>query len=452
MNTIKILFTITAFCVLITAAGCKKFLDTKSNQSISTPASLNDLQLLLDNPNLQNGLNTINTGSDEYYVTYPNWQNLTEVNKKGYVWDAQLNNRNDWSTAYQCVFYANTVLLNLDKLSQQGSAEARSNIKGAALFIRAHYFYLIAQQFAPQFDAATAASDLGIVLRLNADFNEVSARATVAQTYQQIIKDLEEAIELLPEISLFKTRPGKAAGLALLARVYLQVGDYAKAKDKAEASLKLNNTLIDYSSLPLATTYPLGDFNKNNEILYYFKPSFSTPLNGDESRARVDSVLYRSYVTDDLRKRAFFKDNGNNTFTFKGNYSGARTLFNGIAVDEVYLIRAECYARLNNVGAAMDDLNTLLGKRWATGKFTPYTNLSPEQALAIVLQERKKELLYRGIRWSDLKRLNKDNRFAVTVKRDLNGQAYQMAPNDLRYAVLIPFDIITLTNLPQNPR
>ncbi|MRG45846.1 RagB/SusD family nutrient uptake outer membrane protein [Chitinophaga sp. SYP-B3965] len=439
--------------LLITCSSCKKFLGTKSNQILSTPGNLEDLQLLLDNPTLQNGLNSINTGTDEYYVTYQNWSNLTEVNKNGYNWDPQLNNRGDWSTTYQCVFYANTVLFNLDQIPEKGDAVKRNNIKGAALFIRAHYFYLIAQEFAPQYDPATATTDLGIVLRLDADFNEISSRSTVAQTYQQITSDLEAAAALLTEERpLFKTRPGKAACLALLARVYLQMGNYTKAKEHADACLKMANSLVDYNNLPLTAPYPMGDFNKNIEILYLFNASFATPLNGDETRGRTDSVLYKLFKADDVRKKALFKDNGNGTYTFKGSYTGTKTLFNGLAVDEVYLIRAECYARMNNAVSALEDLNALLQKRWATNKYVNYQNLPADQVLQLVLEERRKELLNRGTRWSDLRRLNKEPKFAITLKRELNGQIYELAPNDLRYTVLIPLEIMRLTDLPQNPR
>ncbi|SIO03218.1 SusD family protein [Chitinophaga niabensis] len=436
---------------LLNSFACKKFLETKSAQRLATPDNLNDLQLLLDNPILQVGLNAINTGTDEYNVLYSNWQSLSDNNKRAYVWDPELNNSNDWSGPYKGVFYANTVLFNLERI-RGGDDITRNNIRGAALFTRGFLFYFIAQQFAPQYDEATAGTDLGIVLRLNADFNEVSVRSTVKQTYQQIINDLEAAVKLLPEDQLLKSRPGKAAALAMLARVYLQTGDFKKAGENADACLKINNKLIDYNSLALTATFPLGLFSKNDEMLFYFKASTEVPVSGDETRARVDSNLYRSYDPNDLRKKAFFKDNGNGTFAFKGSYTGEKTLFNGIATDEVYLIRAECNARMNNAVAAMEDLNALLQKRWASGKYAVLSNLSPDQVLQVTLQERKKELLCRGIRWSDLKRLNKDNRFAMTLKRELNGQVYLLPPNDLRYTVLIPTDIIFLTGIPQNPR
>ncbi|RYE50331.1 MAG: RagB/SusD family nutrient uptake outer membrane protein, partial [Sphingobacteriales bacterium] len=120
-----------------------------------------------------------------------------------------------------------------------------------------------------------------------------------------------------------------------------------------------------------------------------------------------------------------------------------------------FLIRAECSARTGNTEEAMADLNALMEKRWVRGKFKPFTAASPEDALTKILIERRKELIMRGVRWSDLRRLNKDPRFAKTLKRVLiNGtdtKTYTLLPGDPRYILKIPADVIALTGMEQNP-
>lgn len=74
------------------------------------------------------------------------------------------------------------------------------------------------------------------------------------------------------------------------------------------------------------------------------------------------------------------------------------------------------------------------------------------EVLRLVLNERRKELAFRGIRWSDLRRLNKDERFAVTLSRTLNGQTYQLSPNDKRYVIPIDEQEIRLSGIEQNER
>jgi hypothetical protein len=96
----------------------------------------------------------------------------------------------------------------------------------------------------------------------------------------------------------------------------------------------------------------------------------------------------------------------------------------------------------------MDDLNTLLIKRHSPA-FIPLTASSAQEALDIVLMERRKELLMRGIRWSDIKRLNKESRNIIPT-RVINNQIYTLAPNEDRYALPLPTDIVNLTGIAQN--
>ena len=120
------------------------------------------------------------------------------------------------------------------------------------------------------------------------------------------------------------------------------------------------------------------------------------------------------------------------------------------------MTRAECSARKGNSGAALDDLNTLLSHSWQKSDYTPLSSENDEAVLAVVLRERRKELLMRGVRWSDLRRLNKEERFAKSLVRIIDDgeqiQTYTLPPNDLRYTYLIPQDIIGITGMEQNPR
>ena len=216
----------------------------------------------------------------------------------------------------------------------------------------------------------------------------------------------------------------------------------------ADSSLKLYSTLLDYNTINTAANKPFPEFIP--EIIYYAYTNnnyYYMPI-----QEKVDSSLYRSYNDNDLRKHAFFKANNDGSHAFKGSYhSSGSGLFFGLAVDEVYLMRAEAYARQGKVSEAMDDLNTLLAKRWKDGMFTPFTAAGKEEALQLILKERRKELLLRGLRWTDIKRLNKEGA-NITLTRVLNGQTYTLQPNDSRYALPIPEDVIEISGMTQNPR
>jgi hypothetical protein len=222
---------------------------------------------------------------------------------------------------------------------------------------------------------------------------------------------------------------------------------YPEAGLYADSCLQLYHTLLDYNTLNASASYPISQFNA--EVI--MEGMIPVPRQLNNSRGKIDSLLFQSYADNDLRKAIFFKNNNNGTYGFRGCYEGGGNLFDGIATDEVLLIRAEASARLGDITAALNDLNLLLKNRYKTNSFNPLTANDAEGALTLILSERRKELLMRGIRWMDIKRLNKEGS-DIVLKRILNGVTYLLPPNDLRYALPIPEDIITLTGMTQNLR
>ncbi|HEY1025117.1 MAG TPA: RagB/SusD family nutrient uptake outer membrane protein [Sphingobacteriaceae bacterium] len=256
----------------------------------------------------------------------------------------------------------------------------------------------------------------------------------------------------------FSNQPGQDAARALLAKVYLVMGNYRKAQEYAEASLLIRNDLIDYNSLdqlaarPLPSSVPSATSAGNKEVSFY-AIAISYSFSGSKaSSTLIDSMLFDSYDANDLRKAIYFNNKGKRVVNIKANYSGNSSLFGGLTTSEMYLVLAECAARNGDATLAMNTLNTLLEKRWKTGTFTKLTAVNEEDALMLVLRERRKELVGRGTRWSDLRRLNQDLRFAVTLERTVQGKPYLLPPGSNRYVFPIPADEIQLTGITQNPR
>jgi tetratricopeptide (TPR) repeat protein len=442
---------IVIFLVFVTLlVACKKYLDAKPDQKLSTPDTIEDLQALLDNGDLYTALMESNTATDEYYVTNADWLSSPQIHQESYVWNLQATTdfvaNHDWTYAYKSIFAANSVLDNLERVSVENQ-QKWNNVKGSALFIRAHNFYMLAQIYAKQYDANTGTTDLGIPLRLTSDFNKPSVRASVQQMYDQILEDLKSALPLLPDVPQFATRPSRAATFALLARVNLTMGNFTECKMYSDSCLNLYNFLYDYkdNTLNLSASAPFPALNK--EVIYHAWDRRSLNTN---STAKIDSNLYASFQSNDLRKTGFFSKNSDGSFRFKGTYAGnVSRLFCGIATDEIYLMRAECYARLGNTTDAIKDLNALLSKRY-NATFVPVTATSSNAALVQILNERKKELIYRCLRWTDLRRLNKESQFQVTLTRILGSNVYTLPPNDPRYVFLIPQDAIRLSGIQQN--
>jgi tetratricopeptide (TPR) repeat protein len=271
----------------------------------------------------------------------------------------------------------------------------------------------------------------------------------VADTYKNIITDFQRAVKLLPAIPGLKYRPSKSASYGMLARVYLSMSDYTNAEKYADSALALYSKLINYNTLNASAAIPFSQFN--DEVIYDSRAPAAQALS--QSRAKVDTTLYLSYAANDLRKTVFFKTNANGSKAFKGNYTGVSgaSLFTGVATNELLLIKAEASIRNGEVEKALGALNTLLKTRWKTGTFIPFAITDKETLLNIVLNERRKELLFRTLRWTDLRRLNLDPDKAKTLYRNLGGTIYTLEPNGSRYVFQIDQDAVNLSGLPQNP-
>ncbi len=452
--------SILLFVMAVGFIACEKqtaWLDAKSDKADVVPSTLADLQAVLDNDNVMNknspALGTV--GSDNYYTPFATWQSVpSKQARNAYLWAKDIfegSSSTDWLACYQAIEYANIALDGLKKIKPSPSDILQwNNIRGSALFYRANASYDLAQLFAEPYNKNTVANYLGIPLRLSSDVNIVSIRNSLEQTYNQILTDLNEAKKLLPENALYKTRPSKLSVDALLSRVYLSMQDYDKALLHAGDVLSVYNDLIDFNTINTSPTFTMPNYQADNKEVVFYSNSLSYGIGGYPSL--VDTVLYQSYHADDLRRTVFYFSRPAG-ITFRGNYTGTGATFSGISINEIYLIRAECYARLGNTTEAMNDLNTLLRKRWAVGTFIPLTASNMNEAIKIILTERRKELPFNAnLRWQDLRRLNQDPEYAVTIRRELNGEIYTLPPDDDRYVYPIPPDEIRLSGIQQNPR
>jgi hypothetical protein len=299
-------------CLYMAIAGacsCKKFLDQQASKKITTPSTLGDLNLLLnDYYTLNSNYPTDGDASaDDYYFTDAEWasQSAPET-RDNYTWAAQgLHDVTaTWQNPYKVVFYANQILEVLKDINP-GTGDSYNNIKGSAFFFRAFALYHIAQLFTPPYTAATAATDVGIPVRLSPDINVSYPRATVQQTYNQMVEDLQQAAVLLPVNATVKAaRPNKAAAFAMLARVYQTMENYTQAGIYADSCLKRYNTLLNYSTLNAAADPVFTRFNA--EVLFSALGSAFSPGALDLLTAKIDTALYNSYASGDLRKTLFY--------------------------------------------------------------------------------------------------------------------------------------------------
>ncbi len=441
------------FCM----ASCTKFLEDKTNKTSTVPSTLEDMQALLD------AGNQLNLGSypffleactDDFLLTDAGYNNLDVFDRQVYIFqNPELYSATEklilWRDAYKAIAIANTVLDGLSDIKILKGLDP-NNIKGQALFHRAFMHFILLQIYAPPFDEKGNNNIPGIAIKLSSDINDKTKRSTVGECYRSVIQDFEEAADLLPNELGIVTRPNKISAHAALSRVYMAMEDYGNAKKYAELVLTRYDKLMDLNSMNVDASFPYPAMNE--ETLFFAYSNGTTMFGGSRGSYMADDLL-SMYDTHDLRFRANYKKGNDGRYTFKGHYVGSGTylFFVGLTTSEVLLNAAESNTRLGNATLGKEQLNALLQNRIEKQFFVPVTETNSEALLKIIIKERRKELVRRGLRWSDLRRLNKDERFKKEIVRvvtvDGKTEQFKLLPNSRDYIFNIPAEVKNMTGM-----
>jgi len=458
MKCNKALLNISIVSLWIFLGSCKKnWLDQKPDSHLAVLQDLDSYQKLLDNPNTFSTSPYGEIGTDNYFIPQTFFSFLSAVDIAQYIWAPEgMPSSGDavWSGFYKNIFSYNSALDGLSKITiTTENSSQYFQVYGSALFFRALDYFELAQAYCKVFDSTTASATPGLPLRLVPNISQKVNRSSVLDVYNQIFSDLLKSKDMLPNNQqIYLNRPNKAAAFALLARVYLSIGAFQQAYMSADSAMQMYPNLLDYNTITPGNSIGLIPALQNPEVIYY---SFTSVTDLATTIAKIDTTLLSSYDSNDLRKTCFFRfRTPPNQYGFKGTYDGkvAGYLFTAPAVDELYLIHAECNARLGRTTAAMNDLNILLINRWKTGTFVPLTASSPDDALSMILVERRKELVMRCVRWTDLRRLNKDSRFMHNIIHIYNANSYTLFPGSNLYVYPIPNDEVLYSGISNNPR
>lgn len=449
--------TIIKLMLIFVCTSCAdNFLDIKRDKSQLVPETLDDFEGLLNNTAMMNvgpySLSMLST--DEMYTSGANWLIIKNPQQKNaYIWAKDIfegTESTDWNNGYRTILYSNIILDRIDKSNKiDMTSNKYKEVKGTSLFFRAKSYWALAQQFAAPVGFPNEHS-YGLPIRDDADPKLKSVRYNVSETYSYIENDLLKAIDLLPEHRTTNFLPNKLAAYVLLARLYLQNFQYEKARLICEEALLLNHNILNYNQIVPRTAYSFAVRSADYKEVLYYETAVASEL-FPKTKLRVPMSLYDLYDLNDLRKSYFFEKTGNE-YTFKGSYSGAATLFTGISIAELYLIYAETLVREDNLTKASSMLNVLIQNRYRTG-FEPNYNFTDKQvALSIIINERRKELILRGVRWSDLRRLNQEPGLQINLNRIIDGKSYSLPSNDIRYIFPIPDKVIIDNNMIQIER
>jgi len=382
---------------------------------------------------------------------------LYTADANAYTWKADIAGDNaedqDWARLYNQNYKFNLIASEVLQ-SERGTAEQKRSIFAQAKVHRAlNYFYLV-NIYAKQYDAATAAIDLGVPLLTSPDLFASLQRASVQAVYDQIIADLTSAIVDLPVKANYNILASQTAAKGILARVYLQMGNYQEAARYAEETLANQSGLVNLNNYIAApNTYPYV-LNDPEEI-------FIKTLGNASPVLSLNPELLALFEPGDLRKELFTADGSAfgtwSAFAGTGYWKHRIMLLsfkvtNGPNVPEMMLIKAEALVRGGSYAQALPILDQLREQRFRPQDFNSLTATSQQAALQLVINERRKELMAKGLRWFDQKRLAKEG-LVTTQTRVLKGETFTLEPGSNRYVLPIASKYIVLNpEIVQNPR
>ena len=353
-----------------------------------------------------------------------------------------------YAAAYRRIYSYNVIAENVMQAS--GDAQRARSLRAEALCGRAMEYLLLINLYAPHYDAGTASASYGVPLVLGTDLEkEQLPKASVAEVYAQVEKDLREALQDLPGTPAHGTplRFSRLAAKAYLAKAAFLKGEWANALGLCDEVLAERNGLHDWTKNQmqeptlLYTDFPNVLDNEENILLRY--PDYAYGLSG--FTYCPPSLLSLYDQTNDMRYAFQFSDSYEGiplSDPSKRFYASLLIFSSGIGIGDVYLMAAECKVRLGDAQGGMDLVNALRDSRIVSN--TPLTASSREEALRLVLEERRRELYNHSVeRLIDIKRLAKEASTRVEVRHELpGGVTVEVDGNDSRLVLPVPPSVL----------
>ncbi|MBQ9137870.1 MAG: RagB/SusD family nutrient uptake outer membrane protein [Alistipes sp.] len=348
-----------------------------------------------------------------------------------------------YASLYQIIANCNFYLDYIDRVvaatTDDSKLQTLDTYTGEVYAIRALAYSELIKCYCKAYDPATAKTELGVVLRTSTIDPQPMPRASLYDSYQQVVSDLERAEELLDEeddaySSAFVTR---AMAQALHARVALYMQDWESAvhysTELIESEHFALSSAVSYYTSDMTYFDYMWNYDVATEIIWrigFTTTSYGGGLgqvflgfNNDYTYYYPDYVpaqwVLDLYSDSDMRYSSYF-------YTLQTGYShglqypllvkyfGNQDFINNallyhivmpkpFRLAEQYLIRAEAYCRQStpNFSAASKDLTTLRASRIAGGGSI---SLTADNYIEQIAAERVRELYMEGFRLQDIKR------------------------------------------------
>ena len=416
----------------------------------------------------------------ETYFPYFCWQQDTYRDYKG-ASTMTSSEANYWNLAYEKIDRCNMVISAEKDVTCDNDVDRAllRHVMGETHFLRATYYYMLVKLYGKPYAPQTAASTPGVPIKVSANVEDKEfQRASVADVYQQILADLDEAEKDLGDVTTPENiyHVGLDAVYIFRSRVAMYMQDWNQAADYASKALQQNNYLQTVAGWTSNTEYPISSSNKevvfSNGASCFGNLVFAYPQRKNSSwddpyspAFEVSDHLMSLFSANDGRRKAYITNEDDlgyhrwsyhkidNSYKHLGVYNTVSDVFS-LRTAEAYLNLAEADAELGKDSEACQYLNKLRDSRIQNNTAV---SLSGKELISFIREERERELCFEGHRWFDLRRYSIDTKYPQTTTIEHTFSTYTLVDyenkrQETRYYRLLPNDDAYTLDIPYNVR
>jgi len=420
---------------------------------------------------------------------------LTDINNdQAYSWEDFTDTNQDspqfyWEACFKAIANANMALDFIE--SQKVNGEVPNEYLpyyGEGLVVRAYHHFMLVNLWGKHYNPATAATDLGIpyVTEVEDVVFKDYKRLSVAEVYELIEKDLVEGIQYIEDgaYDVPKYHFNTAAANSFASRFYLYKGDWQKVVEYSTIALgsspeaKLRDLSGAYKAMSLDEQ--IAEYSKGTESanflltsnvsywFHYFQASYRYAYSPDIKEKVFDNVFVQESANEWCQMAASF-DTGDDVI-LKWGYFFKQMDINSdigwyyvmtpkIVAEEALFNRIEANVMMKKYADAEQDLDVYFEKRMtyytdenrvteekvmdfytdnsnADSPLNPWYELGDAKTKAYlncVIDTRRREFIYNGLRWFDIRRFN-----IKVVHEVKNGSPITLEETDVRKVLQIP--------------
>jgi len=222
-----------------------------------------------------------------------------------------------WFYYYKLIGNANQIIANIDDAA--GSESEKNFIKAQALTFRAYSFLMLSQLYCHRWVDSNNGADPGIVLRLDTSTGDFPL-STLAATYEEIYKDLTDAINLFDNSTEERAgyyAPDRSVACAVYARAALTREDWTTAATYAAEARKGYTLMSSDEYMNSGFSVPnkewiWGVYEAQDQTLYYYGFYAYQGSNSSSSNCRsyptaISKELYDLIPATDARRNLWLE-------------------------------------------------------------------------------------------------------------------------------------------------